>query len=63
MDCREVGHMVEHESQAAPGVEAIHFDKQYAQSNWSQYVQLLKRINITYWRNVPYNGCAHDSSR
>lgn len=48
--------MIKHESQAQPGAQPLSFDNQYAQSQWSQYVQLLRRLNTTYWRNVPYNG-------
>ncbi|KAK9794008.1 hypothetical protein WJX73_008792 [Symbiochloris irregularis] len=53
---KEVQSVVDRESQPAPNVEPIKFSQQYAQSYFSQYLLLLKRLNTTYWRNVPYNG-------
>lgn len=53
---REVQAVIDRESQPAPNSEPIKFPQQYAQSYFSQYLQLLKRLNSTYWRNVPYNG-------
>lgn len=56
MRCRELHDMIERDSQPLPDSQPLSFTTQYAQSSWVQYTQLLKRLNITYWRNVPYNG-------
>ena len=53
---RQQQQLIEHASQPDPEVPALHFDTKYPVNPWQQYLIILKKFNITYWRTPAYNA-------
>ena len=48
--------MLEQQSQPDPEVPPLHFDTKYPCSLWQQYLVILKKFRITFWRTPTYNA-------
>lgn len=56
MCCRRAQDLVERLAVPAPGKKPLEFNYRYAQPLWMQYLLLLRREWLTYWRWPSYNG-------
>jgi ABC-2 type transporter len=54
--CRRNLALIEELSVPPEGSTPLHFDEQFAQPRWSQFVLLLRRNFRSYWRTPEYNG-------
>ena len=48
--------MVEDLSQIKGGSKPLHFETKYSKSTWAQFLLLLKKFNIIWWRTPEYNA-------
>ncbi|KAK9806328.1 hypothetical protein WJX72_010375 [[Myrmecia] bisecta] len=53
---RQTEELVASNSQPAPGSSPIAFATEYPQPLWAQYLALLAKNTISYWRNPAYNA-------
>ena len=54
--CRDVQETIARLEVPPEGSQPLHFDSQFAQSQLTQYLQLVKRNFTSYARNPAYNG-------
>ena len=53
---RRTQKMVEDLSQIKGGSKPLHFETKYSKSTWAQFLLLLKKFNIIWWRTPEYNA-------
>lgn len=53
---RRTAELVEANSVPAEGSQPLHFDAPYSKSTWQQFLLLLKKFNIIWWRTPEYNA-------
>ena len=48
--------MIKEYSEPKEGSKPIHFDTPYSRSTWKQFLLLLRKFNIIWWRTPEYNA-------
>lgn len=54
--CRRNQEMIQQISVPKQGSKELHFDTPYSKSTWQQFLLLLGKFNIIWWRTPEYNA-------